>query len=96
MAWANTNGTASSPTLVSRSHHADRILRYIFFLCGMGYMIDLLYAQAFGLIAPALQQELGFSSEHHQYRATSPTLTCLQRPHWETFFPPLTRACAPG
>lgn len=24
-------------------------------------MIDLLYAQAFGLVAPALQQELGFS-----------------------------------
>lgn len=71
MAWANTNGTAS---FFIRSHHPDRIPRYIFFLCGMGYMIDLLYAQAFGLIAPALQQELGFSSEPHQYLATSPTL----------------------
>lgn len=26
-------------------------------------MIDLLYAQAFGLVEPALKQELGFSSE---------------------------------
>lgn len=26
-------------------------------------MIDLLYAQAFGLVEPALEQELGFSSE---------------------------------
>ncbi|KAL8766541.1 MAG: hypothetical protein Q9209_006684 [Squamulea sp. 1 TL-2023] len=37
--------------------------RHIFFLCGMGYMIDLLYAQAFGLVEPALKQELGFSTE---------------------------------
>ena len=40
-------------------------LRHIFFLCGMGYMIDLLYAQAFGLVEPALKQELGFSSVSH-------------------------------
>lgn len=33
---------------------------YIFFLCGFGYFIDLLYANAFGLAAPAMQQELGF------------------------------------
>ncbi len=44
--------------------------RYIFFLCGMGYFIDLLYAQAFGLVAPAMQQELGFSSAFPR--------TCLQ------------------
>ncbi|KAL9624815.1 MAG: hypothetical protein Q9160_000861 [Pyrenula sp. 1 TL-2023] len=33
----------------------------LFFLCGFGYMLDLLWAQAFGLITPRLQQELGFS-----------------------------------
>lgn len=33
----------------------------IFFLCGFGYLLDLLYAHAFGLVAPAIQQELGFS-----------------------------------
>lgn len=38
------------------------MFRYIFFLCGMGYMIDLMYAQAFGLVEPAMKQELGFSS----------------------------------
>ncbi|KAL8939538.1 MAG: hypothetical protein Q9216_003298 [Gyalolechia sp. 2 TL-2023] len=35
--------------------------RCIFFLCGMGYMVDLLYAQAFGLVEPPMEQELGFS-----------------------------------
>ncbi|KAL8903965.1 MAG: hypothetical protein Q9207_003580 [Kuettlingeria erythrocarpa] len=44
------------------SHGMGKYQWCIFFLCGMGYMIDLLYAQAFGLIAPALQQELGFST----------------------------------
>lgn len=44
--------------------------RSIFILCGMGYFIDLLYAQAFGLVAPAMKQELGFSSASPQ--------TCLQ------------------
>ncbi|KAI4174735.1 MAG: hypothetical protein LQ343_002106 [Gyalolechia ehrenbergii] len=38
------------------------IFRSIFFLCGMGYMVDLLYAQAFGLVEPAMKQELGFST----------------------------------
>ena len=42
----------------------DRSPRYIFFLCGFGYFIDLLYAQAFGLVAPALQNELGFSGQY--------------------------------
>jgi len=34
---------------------------YIVGLCAMGYMLDLLWAQAFGLIAPPLQKELGFN-----------------------------------
>lgn len=33
----------------------------IFSLCGFGYMLDLLWAQAFGLVVSPLQQELGFS-----------------------------------
>lgn len=32
-------------------------------LCGLGYMIDLMWAQAFGLILSPLQQELGFGPE---------------------------------
>ena len=35
---------------------------YIWSLCGLGYFLDLLWAQAFGLIATPLQRELGFSS----------------------------------
>lgn len=34
---------------------------YIWFLCGFGYLIDLLWAQAFGLVLGPLGQELGFS-----------------------------------
>lgn len=33
---------------------------YIWGLCGLGYFIDLIWAQAFGLILGPLQQELGF------------------------------------
>lgn len=34
---------------------------YIWFLCGFGYLLDLLWAQAFGLVLGPLEQELGFS-----------------------------------
>lgn len=33
---------------------------YIWGLCGFGYMLDLLWAQAFGLVLSPLEQELGF------------------------------------
>nr|XP_031859983.1 uncharacterized protein CI109_004590 [Kwoniella shandongensis]KAA5527055.1 hypothetical protein CI109_004590 [Kwoniella shandongensis] len=33
----------------------------IFFLCGFGYFLDLCWAQAFGLVAAAIQQEMGVS-----------------------------------
>ncbi|RPA85102.1 MFS general substrate transporter [Ascobolus immersus RN42] len=36
---------------------------YIWGLCGLGYFLDLLWAQAFGLIATPLQQELGFNTD---------------------------------
>lgn len=43
------------------AHGMGKYQWYIWFLCGFGYMLDLLWAQAFGLIAAPLQQELGFS-----------------------------------
>lgn len=33
---------------------------YIWALCGFGYLLDLLWAQAFGLVLSPLEQELGF------------------------------------
>ncbi|PNS19895.1 hypothetical protein CAC42_7862 [Sphaceloma murrayae] len=36
---------------------------YIWTLCGFGYLIDLLWAQAFGLVLSPLQQELGFGGD---------------------------------
>jgi MFS family permease len=32
-------------------------------LCGLGYMIDLMWAQAFGLVLSPMQQELGFGTD---------------------------------
>ena len=43
------------------AHGMGKYQWYIFFLCGFGYMLDLLWAQAFGLVASPLQQELGFA-----------------------------------
>ncbi|KAF2866319.1 major facilitator superfamily domain-containing protein [Massariosphaeria phaeospora] len=34
---------------------------YLWGLCGFGYMIDLMWAQAFGLVLSPMQQELGFA-----------------------------------
>lgn len=36
---------------------------YIFFLCGLGFFIDLLFAQMFGLITVPLRNETGFGAE---------------------------------
>jgi hypothetical protein len=36
---------------------------YIWLLCGFGYLLDLLWAQAFGLVLSPLQQELGFAAD---------------------------------
>lgn len=44
------------------SHGMGKYQWYIFFLCGFGYFLDLMWAQAFGLVASPLQEELGFSS----------------------------------
>ena len=46
------------------SHGMGKYQWCIFFLCGFGYLIDLLYAQAFGLVEPAIQQEFGFGGSY--------------------------------
>jgi len=44
---------------------------YIWSLCGLGYFIDLIWAQAFGLILGPLQQELGFPGMAHNFCISS-------------------------
>ena len=44
------------------SHGMGRYQWWIFFLCGFGYFLDLMWAQAFGLVATPLENELGFPS----------------------------------
>jgi hypothetical protein len=44
---------------------------YIWTLCGLGYFIDLIWAQAFGLILGPLQQELGFPGTTSNFCAIS-------------------------
>ncbi len=60
---------------------------YIFILCGFGYMLDLLWAQAFGLVASPLQQELGFSGLRLCNRRRDPSVTLNQMSSWETSSP---------
>ena len=50
--------------LVNRELDRQGMGRYqwaIFFLCGFGYFLDLLWAQAFGLVVTPMQYEFGFS-----------------------------------
>jgi hypothetical protein len=51
--------------LINRELDSFGMGRYqwcIWTLCGFGYLIDLLWAQAFGLVLSPIQQEFGFSS----------------------------------
>ncbi|KAL9089612.1 MAG: hypothetical protein Q9165_005644 [Trypethelium subeluteriae] len=60
-------------TLINReidSHGMGRYQWYIWSLCGFGYMLDLLWAQAFGLVLGPLQQELGFGSMTMRFRSS--------------------------
>ncbi|KAF6234382.1 hypothetical protein HO173_007415 [Letharia columbiana] len=59
------------------SHGMGKYQWYIFFLCGFGYLVDLLYAQAFGLVEPAMQQEFGFGPQDsgHIFSSFSAGLT---------------------
>lgn len=50
--------------LVNREIDAQGMGRYqwmVFLLCGFGYLLDLLWAQAFGLVVTPMQKEFGFS-----------------------------------
>jgi MFS family permease len=50
--------------LINREIDAMGMGRYqwsLWALCGLGYMIDLMWAQAFGLVLSPMQQELGFA-----------------------------------
>jgi hypothetical protein len=74
--FANEGGLLASPgdlegesifekkcTLINREldrYGMGRYQWYIWTLCGFGYLIDLLWAQAFGLVLSPLEQELGF------------------------------------
>ena len=52
--------------IVNRELESQGMGRYqwmIFFLCGFGYFLDLLWAQAFGLVATPLENELGFPTD---------------------------------
>ncbi|QPC72161.1 hypothetical protein HYE68_002913 [Fusarium pseudograminearum] len=44
---------------------------YIWSLCGFGYLLDLLWAQAFGLVLGPLQQEMGFGDNESGNISTS-------------------------
>lgn len=44
---------------------------YIWSLCGFGYLLDLLWAQAFGLVLGPLEQELGFQKNESGNISTS-------------------------
>jgi MFS family permease len=52
--------------LINREIDAMGMGRYqwsLWALCGFGYMIDLMWAQAFGLVLSPMQQELGFGDD---------------------------------
>jgi hypothetical protein len=44
------------------AHGMGKYQWWIWGLCGFGYLLDLLWAQAFGLVLSPIQQEFGFSS----------------------------------
>jgi sugar phosphate permease len=52
--------------LINREIDAQGMGRYqwnIWCLCGFGYLLDLLWAQAFGLVLSPLKQEMGFGND---------------------------------
>lgn len=60
--------------LINREIDAQGMGRYqwyIWGLCGFGYLLDLLWAQAFGLVLSPLQQELGFGDNESGNISTS-------------------------
>jgi sugar phosphate permease len=60
--------------LINREIDAQGMGRYqwyIWGLCGFGYLLDLLWAHAFGLVLSPLQQELGFGNDRSGNISTS-------------------------
>lgn len=60
--------------LINREIDAQGMGRYqwyIWGLCGFGYLLDLLWAHAFGLVLSPLQQELGFGNNRSGNISTS-------------------------
>ncbi|EKM56231.1 uncharacterized protein PHACADRAFT_196290 [Phanerochaete carnosa HHB-10118-sp] len=54
--------------LINRALEQTGMGRYqwcIFFLCGFGYALDLMWAQAFSLVTPRIQQELDVTDEQY-------------------------------
>jgi hypothetical protein len=54
--------------LVNRELDRQGMGRYqwmVFLLCGFGYFLDLLWAQAFGLVVPVMQYEFGFDDDQY-------------------------------
>jgi len=54
--------------LINREMDSNGMGKYqwwIWSLCGFGFLLDLMWAQAFGLVLSPLEQELGFPSQSH-------------------------------
>jgi len=67
------------------SHGMGKYQWWIWGLCGFGYMLDLLWAQAFGLVLSPLKQELGFASKSYGSRSPLYMLTRYQMTRPATF-----------
>lgn len=51
--------------ILSLLHRIYSLTLLSFFLCGFGYALDLMWAQAFSLVTPRIQQELGIAGMSH-------------------------------
>jgi len=54
--------------LINREMDSNGMGKYqwwIWSLCGFGFLLDLMWAQAFGLVLGSLEQELGFPGRSH-------------------------------
>ena len=66
MAWAAINGMHHyhvSSVVTILIHISRRNTRLIWAICGTGFLLDVMWAQAFGLAASNIQREFGFSDQ---------------------------------
>ena len=67
--WSQYYETCTNPSMQCRPDQEIDIMGMgcyqwsIWALCGLGYLIDLMWAQAFGLVLSPLQQEMGFGPD---------------------------------